>query len=490
MQRSFFCPAIDEIKFDLQSRDEIPKFLSGLQAMYKDKKVWAEVFEILKGLTPEGVDPGKGRKGMDLWKVFVLGMLRLNCKIDFDKLHELTNQHKALRMMLGHGKYDDKIYPVQTIKDNVDLLTPETVGKINKIAVDFGHKTAGGGNDEPLNGSCDSFVLKTDVHFPTDINQLFDAVRKAVETVGKFCKNSGLPGWREEKSIVRKIKRKFRKASMLKRSTSKNEKKKAQRVQLIKDAHQDYIDFSRKFLERVKETIKRVDVSDDIILQAEIFQIQEYIGHGTRQIDQIRRRVVDGETIPHHEKVFSIFEQHTEWISKGKAGTPVELGKRICVVKDQYGFILHHLVMENETDSDVAVSIISETKQLFPDFKTCSFDKGFHSPANQKKLADILDRVYLPRKGRLSKAAKEIEHADDFRQARRKHSAVESSVNALQNHGLERCPDHGLYGLKRYTALAVVARNIQIIGHMVQQKELKRKRRLENNCWKKLPLAA
>ena len=63
--------------------------------------------------------------------------------------------------------------------------------------------------------------------------------------------------------------------------------------------------------------------------------------------------------------------------------------------------------------------------------------------------------------------------------ARRKHSAVESSINALVNHGLDRCPDHGLDGFKRYVGLAVLARNIQILGHNIQQKENKKQQRLE-----------
>ena len=100
----------------------------------------------------------------------------------------------------------------------------------------------------------------------------------------------------------------------------------------------------------------------DIVVQLKIQQIQEYIAHAERQIDQIRRRVVKGESIPHHEKVFSIFQEHTEWISKGKAGASQELGLRVCIVKDQFGFILHHRVMQNETDDKIAVPIIQETK--------------------------------------------------------------------------------------------------------------------------------
>ena len=203
-------------------------------------------------------------------------------------------------------------------------------------------------------------------------------------------------------------------------------------------------------------------------------EIQEYIHHAERQIDQIRRRVIHGESIPHAEKVFSLFEPHTEWISKGKAGVPVELGLKVCIVKDQFQFILHHRVMQNETDDQIAVSIIEEVRHRFPDFGACSFDKGFHSPYNQAKLPEILEKVYLPRKGKLSAINKEIENSEEFKAARRKHSAVESSINALENHGLDRCPDHGIDRFKRYVALAVVARNIQIIGHMLQQKELKK----------------
>ena len=62
---------------------------------------------------------------------------------------------------------------------------------------------------------------------------------------------------------------------------------------------------------------------------------------------------------------------------------------------------------------------------------------------------------------------------------RRQHSAVESGINALEVHGLDRCPDHGLHGFKRYVALAVVARNIQKLGAELQQKlrqQEKRKR--------------
>ena len=249
---------------------------------------------------------------------------------------------------------------------------------------------------------------------------------------------------------------------------------------------------AQDIINKVKETLLAALSPADIVVQLKIQQIQGYIAHAERQIDQIRRRVVEGESIPHHEKVFSIFEEHTEWISKGKAGISQELGLRVCIVKDQFGFILHYRVMQNETDDKIAVPIIQETKDRFAELASCSFDKGFHSPENQEKLRDLLDRVVLPRKAfcKLSAINKEIENSEDFREVRRKHSAVESSINALENHGLDRCRDHGIKGFKRYVGLAVLARNIQIIGHVLQQKKLKQVQRLEKMQKRRLKAAA
>jgi len=188
----------------------------------------------------------------------------------------------------------------------------------------------------------------------------------------------------------------------------------------------------------------------------------------------VRRRVLNGEVIPHDEKVFSIFEQHTEWICKGKAGVPQELGLKVCVLEDQYGFLLHHRVMEKQTDEKIAVAMVTEARMRFPELNSCSFDKGFYSPSNRQQLAEVLDRVVLPKKGKLSLKDKEIEQSEEFIHARHQHSAIESAINAVENHGLDRCLDHGIDGFKRYVALAVVGRNLQVLGHIIQQNELKR----------------
>ena len=476
---------ISKIEFDLKSRDEIPKLLMGLQHIYSNKKVRKNVFKILEEIVPKNVSSTNGCPGMDLWKILVMGTLRLNCNWDFDKLQDTANNHRKVRQMLGHNIMNySKLYPLQTIKDNISLFTPGILKKINQVVVNTGHDYVGHKKNESLKGRCDSFVVETNVHYPTDINLLFGAIRKTIKLTGRACSDVGMANWRKSDYNIRQIKKSFNKVRKLKRSNSKNPDKKAQKEKQIIQAHQDYIDLVKISLVKVESTLQLL-IEKYHYAQEKINKIEHFKKHADRQIDQIYRRVALDETIPHDEKVFSIFEEHTEWISKGKAGVPQELGLRVCVLEDKYGFILHHHVMIKKTDDKIAVAMIATTKKKYSNLKSCSFDKGFYTPENRIKLNKILDFVALPKKGKLSQQDKELEYSEEFIKQRKQHPAVESGINALENHGLDRCPDHGLAGFKRYVALAVLARNLQKLGHLVQQKELQRQK-----CREKSRLAA
>ncbi len=478
LQINLFGESISNVKLDLNSRDEIPKLLFGLQTIYNNTMLRNKVGLLLKEILPDNIDTKTGRKGMDLWKILVLGTLRLNCNWDFDKTHEIANNHMKIRAMLGHVKYDEKKYGLQTINDNVQLLTPDILDKINVLVVAEGHALLGVSSEE-LKARCDSFVAETNVHYPTDINVLFDTIRKIITIVACVCDGLGITEWRQLDHNMKKIKKLFNTARRLNYSTSQNEEVQAKREQLIINAHNLYIEIIESYIKRAEcsmSIIRTMVVPQTVLLR--FIEVDAYIVHAKRQIDQIQRRIINGEKIPHDEKVFSIFEEHTEWIKKGKAGVKQELGLRVSILEDQFGFILHHKVMERQTDEKVTVSMVLEAKSKFKMLNSCSFDKGYYTPENKVKLKEIIKNVTLPKKGKLSKKDKVEEHSEEFIRARHQHSAVESAINALENHGLDRCPDRGLHGFKRYVSLAVLARNIQIIGNIVQQKEKRRQEKL------------
>jgi len=475
---------VSKITFDPKSRDDIPKLLRGLQHLYMQTDLRTSVFELLNQRISPAVDKSNGRPGMTLWSIFLCGVIRLDLNIDYDRLHELVNKHITIREMLGHGYFADVVYHHQTLKDNVSLLTPELLDEINQLAVKSGHalmlNTNGKKKDAPaLRGRCDSFVLETNVHFPTDINLLQDAMRKVITLTAQWCESRGLSTWRQYVYNLRQVKRRMRSAQNKKRSRAKSPEQQDKNEALVKAAHQDYIDCAQGYLDKAGQTLLELTKAGttDVIDLARKIEIEGFMAHGTRQIDQIRRRVILGQSIAHEEKVFSIFETHTEWISKGKAGVPVELGLKVCILEDQHQFILHHQVMQNQSDDQVTVEMVSQAKKRFANLNVCSFDKGFHSKTNQEELKEILELVVLSRKGKLSKESQAIEQAPEFVKARRAHSAVESAINGLEVHGLDVCPDHGITGFKRYVALAVVARNIHRIGSILwqrDQEELKR----------------
>ena len=127
---------------------------------------------------------------MELWETFVLATLKLGLNCDFDRLQELANQHSTIRQMLGHSGWEDTTnYKLQTIIDNVSKLRPSVLADINQVVVESGHEVVKKKPGDELRTRMDSFVVETDVHYPTDINLLWDAMRKIIELTGKLCES-------------------------------------------------------------------------------------------------------------------------------------------------------------------------------------------------------------------------------------------------------------------------------------------------------------
>ena len=207
---------IAAIFLDPKSRDDIPQLLRGLQYIYTEVALREKVFVILEEVLPKRIGAeGKastktGRPGMEQWKILVLGVLRLGLNADYDRIQELANQHNTIRQMLGHSDWmDENRYELQTIKDNISLFTPEILDRINQEVVRAGHQTLKKNSEESLKVRCDSFVAETNVHFPTDINLLWDAIRKTIQTSAQLCDAHDLTEWRQSAYLLRTFKKNY-----------------------------------------------------------------------------------------------------------------------------------------------------------------------------------------------------------------------------------------------------------------------------------------
>ena len=289
-------------------------------------------------------------------------------------------------------------------------------------------------------------------------------MRCLLRETGRTAAHYAVGGWRQWRHLSREVKKLFNKV----RST--------RRAQRHPERVEAYVARCRALVERAETTLDAL--RDQGAGELGCRSITGLVAHARRQIDHVERRLLGGETIPHEEKVFSIFEEHTRWISKGKAGTPFELGVPVALIEDQYQFILHHKILWEDEDVDVAVPMVQEAQVLYPELRACSFDRGFHSRDNRVHLDALLDVNALPRKGYLSKADREREEEESFAAARRAHPAIESAINGLEHRGLDRVRSHGADGFARTVALSVLAANLHRIGLLLQKRERRRQQRI------------
>ena len=416
---------------------------------------------------------------MSLWEILVLGTVRLNMNMDYDMLYDMANNHQALRGILGvddkeifgQGKYN----ALQTLKDNVSLLTEDLLIEISVEVVKAGHelKKKEGVEKQSLILKTDSYAVESHIHFPTDINLLWDSIRKSIATIKLVKASYQISGWRKLVYSLSSMKRIYVKVANIHQRKGKNYKERLSQAVGI------YVEKSEKLEKKIVPVVEylmklqEVDPLAKSLLKDLIYYKQMLDKH----IDLVNRRILQGEEIPHAEKIFSIFESHVEWIQKGKHHKKVEIGHNVLLTTDQYHFIVDHKVMVKESDAAQPLELVQRLELKYSEEKyeyiSISFDKGFYSLLVKEALSKKFDLVIMPKKGKKSQKEQSEQSQARYIELRKKHSAVESNINELEQGGLDRVKDKGLEGFKKYVALGVLAYNIKRLGRIViEQKRL------------------
>ena len=192
-----------------------------------------------------------------------------------------------------------------------------------------------------------------------------------------------------------------------------------------------------------------------------------------KHLDLVERRLLKEEKIPSHEKVFSLFEPHTEWIQKGKQRPNVELGHRLLIATDQNQLIQDYAVPVGGADVDQSVPVADRLLGRYGpgSLASLSFDKGFTRAEDRELLSLYVPVVVMPKRGKKNAAETERESGRKFVALRQQHSAVESEINSLEHHGLNRCLDVGLEGYLRYVGCGVMSYNLHVIGRELLERK-------------------
>ncbi len=310
--------------------------------------------------------------------------------------------------------------------------------------------------------------METNVHFPSDISLLWDSSRKCLDIITGLRGSYPIKGWRKFRFWYKDLKKQCRILSKVCQSGGKN------KDQQVKKQAREYLRLANELNEKINQSKEQFyKMINSLTSFAELLLLDYYQKMLCKHINLVERRLIKEEVIPQSEKLYSIFETHTEWKKKGKSNNKVELGHNILVASDQFQFIVYHKVIFHQQDVELSIPLADSLRILFGEnaIDSISFDKGFWRPENKLLLQMYFPNVIMSKKGKKNKAEQEEEKSKVYKKLRNKHSAVESNINSLEHHGLNRCPDKGKKGFIKYTALGILSYNLHRLGLIVMSKQ-------------------
>jgi len=467
-QQRLDCQPVLSVQLNRNCRDEMIPILTALQHIYAHPELRDDILRAIARDVNRHSSRKRGRQGLDYWSILVLAAVRLGCDLNYDRLQNLAEQHHALRQMMGIGNWDEEArFDWRRIRDNIALVRPETIERINHLIVAEGHQLV---PRAARTARADSFVVGTNIHYPTESSLIRDGLRKILQCGAAIADRLDLGGWRQHKHL-------YRKAKALSRQIDRVAARKGAGYQRrLQSLYRELLALAETLLIRAEElcaSLPRGATADVEVLGWDA-ELEVFLDRTRCVCATAHRRVLQGQTVPNSEKLFSVFETHTQLYKRGKAAEPVQFGRQVLVYEDGAGFVTHaYLLPRDLDDHDVVVKqtrVLQE--RLGRRIRRASFDRGFHSPENQRDLAEIIPHLCLPMPGAKQAAQQEREATVEFRQARQRHPGIESAINALQaGNGLERCRDRTERGFSRYIHLGILGRNLQVLGKILLARE-------------------
>ena len=457
---------IDQVPLNLECRSRIVPILRAVQQVYSKADVTAAIMKLIEADVNLDTRKDCGRTGMDYWHIMVLASVRLGCNFTYDHLHDLAENHTRLRAIMGIGAWDGETnFSWRTIRNNICLLKSSTIDAISQIIVAEGHAVVPKAIEQMR---ADSFVMETNIHYPTDSSLIRDGLRKIIEICLERMSDHQLPGWRQHAYLWTSVKKLARQIDRI------AAKKGGDYLARLKEPYRELLQKTQLIIAKARQLC--IDLLLPQATPDDVFgpnTLQAFIARTERVMNTAKRRVLLGESVPNSDKLFSMFEPHTQLYKRGKAGEPIQFGRQVLVFEDAAGFIVHGKLMKrSDYDSGVAAA---ETKVVQDRFggriKRLSFDRGFHSPENQELLSDVIPSLCLPKPGAKQSLKQMAAADDDFLEALQNHPGVESAIGALQSgNGMERCRDRSEIGFERYISLATLGRNLTL-GRLLIAKE-------------------
>jgi transposase, IS5 family len=416
--------------------------------------------------------PGTGRSGLTPAQALRSLILMRVKNWDYRELRERIADGYTLRQFTQF--YCRPVPKHDAFNRVFNRLTSETLKAVNelvvKAAVDLGLE-----DGQALR--VDTTVVQTDIHHPTDSTLLWDVVRVITRLVGCLAK-AAQQRFRVFHNHTRAARRRMQEIQRM--TPKERQERQTKKYRQLIGFSEEVVKSARKVLERTRKAH-----SSNLLTELRIGElrkeIDQYCKLGDRVIDQAHRRVLEGEQVPNEEKIFSIFEVHTDLIKRGKVQTPVEFGHKVFLAESAQGLITQYEVLEgNPPDEQHVEASLERHKENFgcaP--KLYSADRGFYSEQNEKSSKREGVRVVcLPQRGGKKTARRTAyEKSPAFKKGQRFRAGIEGTISVLfRGRGMKRCLAEGRERFELWVGAAVLANNLMRIADLLDERSSRRRK--------------
>ena len=304
----------------------------------------------------------------------------------------------------------------------------------------------------------DTTAYEANIHYPTDSSLLWDSYR----TLARVMRNAS-DEMRSVGLVQRFHTKKVRKLALF---ISRNGDKKDRRVQQkLKNTYKKLID-RVKWIASVGEVAMRL-LSQTLDLTGTVAELKHYLPVIGKITGQAERRVLLGEQVPSGEKVYSLFEEHTELIKRGKARKPIEFGHKVLLAETGEKFIIHYETMPRQkADKELIEATLKTHAKVFrcrPE--VLAGDKGFYESREQlENLEKKIDTVSICKKGRRTEEEDHRESTEEFKAGQRFRAGIEGTISVLKRaFKLGRCFFKGFKNFASSVGCAVFCHNLVML---------------------------
>jgi transposase, IS5 family len=434
----------------------------------------AEMIECIRRDLVRGLKkPGSGRSGLTPTQILRSMVLMRLKNWDYRELRERIAEGLTLRQFTDF--YCAPVPKHDAFQRGFVRLTPQTLKAINDLVV---RAAVDLGLEDGAKLRVDTTVVQTDIHHPTDNTLLWDVVRVVTRLVGRLANALELrriKGFCDRRRAARR-----RMYEIQRMTTTQRYMQQTGTYRALIDIAEEVVESAQAALEKTR-TMRGRDIFADMTVEGFRKQIEHFCRLGSNVIDQARRRVLEGEQVPNEEKIYSIFEPHTDLIKRGKVRTPIEFGHKVFLAESAQGLITQYEVLKGNPPDEVHVApSLRRHRQAFGRVpELYGSDRGFFSEQNLASCKrDGINLVCIPQRGgKKTVERKAHEKSADFKQGQRFRAGIEGRISVLfRGRGMKRCLAEGRDRFELWVAAAVLANNLMRIATLLMMRSSRRRK--------------